>query len=344
MKYVVTAIVLALLLAAGAYASTVVVTDVDTFSKTYTDRVTVSSKGKTNVYTVTGTVSGTSTEYHTVSTPDQTVTVTVTGTTTTSPPTTTTTPPPPPTGYPDASNTGLTNPSLLTTYTGSYSVTTPGLVLENKIFNGRLDINASNVTIRNSKFTGNPFVALDVNASGFLIEDSEFDVTGDDAIWGGNNWVGRRLNIHGSEDGMKMSGGTLEDSYIHDLKLCGTCHTDGIQIMGTNYPTTMIRHNTISAPAPPEFGNGAFQIANETCCGGAISGVTVDNNLLSGGGFTFRVHQQYNLVAQGALTNNHFVRNSYEWGAISMQEDNPGQLQWTCSGNVYHDNLQPLGC
>ncbi len=89
---VISAFGLALLFAGGAYAATVV-TELHPYSRSYTDRVTVASKGRTNVYTVTGTVAGTITDLDTYPDP-VTVTQTVTETATTAPPPATTAPPP----------------------------------------------------------------------------------------------------------------------------------------------------------------------------------------------------------------------------------------------------------
>jgi hypothetical protein len=115
--HVAVAALLLLLFAGGAYAATVV-TELHPYSKTYTERVTVGSKGKQQVVTIVGTVSGTITDQDTYPDPvTVTQTVTVGGTTstqvtttapttghgtttapTTTAPTTTTVPPPPPSG------------------------------------------------------------------------------------------------------------------------------------------------------------------------------------------------------------------------------------------------------
>ncbi len=89
---------IAALFITGAYAATIV-TEVHPFSQSYTDRVTVSSRGKQQVVTVTGTVTGAITEQDTYPDPS-TVTVTTVQTVTAPPstttaPTTTTTPPDP---------------------------------------------------------------------------------------------------------------------------------------------------------------------------------------------------------------------------------------------------------
>lgn len=76
----------------------------------------------------------------------------VTGPPTTAPPTTVAPAPSPslPSGWPTASSTGATNTSALTEWTGSCVLSTANQVIENKIFNCSLEIDANGVTIRNS--------------------------------------------------------------------------------------------------------------------------------------------------------------------------------------------------
>jgi hypothetical protein len=137
---------LAALCAGGAYAATVV-TELHSYSQTYTEQVTVGSKGKQQVITIVGTVSGTITDQDTYPDPvTVTQTVTVGGTTstqvtttqptttghptptTTTAPTTTTEPPSPP--PPTDNCTVVAQPSADSNYLNSvYQGVSPGATI-----------------------------------------------------------------------------------------------------------------------------------------------------------------------------------------------------------------------
>lgn len=71
--------------------------------------------------------------------------------------------------FPDASNTGIYDASLLTTVYGTQYFDLPGQVIENKHFRGRVSVRTTGVTFRNCLFTGPPDTAL---ANGILVATS----------------------------------------------------------------------------------------------------------------------------------------------------------------------------
>ena len=206
--------------------------------------------------------------------------------------------------------------------------------MENKIFTRTVVIRANNVTIRNCLWRStSDFRAFYVQPgfSGALIEDVEIDGMGsaslDSGISGGG-WTARRVDIHGMSDGVKLdSGVTLEDSYIHDLWTTAPLpHSDGGQSMGANGVT--IRHNRISMTTQPGQ-NAALWFAPDF---GPLSNFLVENNWLSGGGYTYWSRS----IAGHVFRNNHFTRNAYQYGVVDIQ----GTV--TRSGNVWSDTLQPI--
>jgi hypothetical protein len=216
-----------------------------------------------------------------------------------------------------------------------------GTVIENKIFTRQVVIRANNVTIRNclsrskSDFWG---FLVQAGYSGVLFEDIEVDglssPTMDAAIGGSGSWTARRMNIHGMSDGIKIgSSNRIEDSYIHDLETTDLLpHQDGVQSMGGD--NMVIRHNTILS----KMGNGqnsAIFLAEDF---GPINNVTIENNLLNGGGYTVWSLGGLTPPTNVRLLNNHFGRDSVisGFGLLNLQ----GSVER--SGNVWHDTLEPI--
>ncbi len=207
-------------------------------------------------------------------------------------------------------------------------ITQDGTTLSNVEIHGTVRIYGSNVTLRNVKIVSSEFWALRVDGRNVLLEDSTI-VGGDGtqcSIVGGN-WTGRRLDLYGAGDGIKMGANSqLYDSYIHDLSRANGNHNDGIEI--TNAPNTKVIHNTIlnsnsqtSAVMISEFGSTSN------------SGVVISNNLIGGGGYT--VYGGAPDTAQGhQVTNNLFTTRFFEdsgyYGPVAY---------WRSSGNTWSGNV-----
>lgn len=237
---------------------------------------------ETATVTATSTVTASQTPSSTTSAPTPTTTSTSATTTTTAPPAGCTTPDDWGGCWPSASNTGAKGP--LTVRNENVTVTANGSVLENVEIRGTLKIAAVDVKVRNVKVvTTNTWVVIvDSTNANLTIEDSTLIGSKDSqsSIVGGS-FTGRRLDISGAGDGIKLDRGnvTLADSYIHDLASFQGAHNDGIEI--TNAPNTRLEHNAIlnknsqtSAVMISEFGSNP------------ASGVVLTKNLLGGGGYT----------------------------------------------------------
>jgi hypothetical protein len=118
---------------------------------------------------------------------------------------------------------------------------------------------------------------------------------------------------------------------VHDLRASGSPHYDGIQIDG-GVSNVVIEHNTIINSYNQ---TSAVMIDNWA---GAISNITVNNNLLIGGGYTVYSDGQFrdDAIVGVAFTNN-FLRKGY-FGYHSFVRNTP---VWR--GNVDEQTGQALG-
>jgi hypothetical protein len=226
----------------------------------------------------------------TTSTQDQVAPSAVTPVATSTPtatPTTTTTPNP--TGFPDASNTGVPAGTTLATLNGDQTINTSGAVIDGKLINGCVVVNAPNVTIKRSKVVCHGASAIDGESTGLVVSDTEIDcgnAAGHTAItW--RNYTALRINAYGCENtAWAESNVTIQDSYLHDNVHYDPAldpHTDGVQLP-TGASNITVRHSTIYGGYvnQSDFGNSAITTA------GGMSNILFTNNLLAGGGYTLR--------------------------------------------------------
>jgi hypothetical protein len=245
------------------------------------------------------------------------------------------------TGFPNALNTGVPPGTTLEPHNGNLTVNTPGAVISNRLINGCVTVNAANVTIRRSKVVCNGPSAIWSGSTGLLVEDTEVDcnnAAGRTAITP-QGYTARRVNAHGCENIFWASRNVLiEDSYIHDPIPCCTAtqpHTDSIQIPagGSNIN---IDHNTVYGGyiSQSNFGNAAI-----TGHRLPLTDITINNNLLAGGGYT--VYCPQGVGSNYRITNNRFSRIFAStvggFGPWVDCTDEPG-----ASGNVYHESGRPL--
>jgi hypothetical protein len=212
----------------------------------------------------------------------------------------------------------------LTVVNGDLTITTAGAVVDGRDVRGMIYVKANNVTVRRSKSTA----GINITGANALIEDVEFGPAsgsgGDYAILAWPPFTCRRCDVHNFVDGIRSSGQgmTIEDSWIHDLYLGPGDHNDGIQRYNPGVTTNdVIRHNRIDC-----VGCTTSAIFYADDWRGTL---TLDNNLLSGGGYTFRIHESGTAV----VTNNVVVKNSYAYGPC---KDDYGKFSaW--SGNKLSD-------
>lgn len=209
--------------------------------------------------------------------------------TTTAPPTTATPTAPAPTstaaaGFPSSATTGVPQGTKLTAFKGILRLSTPNTVVSGYDVDGCVVVTASNVVFEKSRVRGGGAGCWDLisnQASGLTVRDVELDGGGNADLEGmsASNFTLQRADIHGVGDGVRANGNVvIEDSWIHDLASQAGSHNDGIQTTaGSNI---VIRGNRIENQLTQ---TSAIMIGADT---GNVSGVTVENNLLAGGGYT----------------------------------------------------------
>jgi hypothetical protein len=298
-------------------------------------------------------------------TPSPTPTATPTATATPSPtPTATPTPSPTPTptptpapSFPDASTTGVPTGTTLTAYTGPSTITTAGTVIDSKTV-GCITVNASNVTIRNSRIScAGGYVVYRPDgpapAAPLLIQDSSIDCKNTNGTAIGEAYVTlRRVDISGCENGLDVNQGIdIQDSYLHDLFNSAAAHTDGLQMACGHYTgsgsacgasgyaagsrNVTIAHNTIyGVAADGSLGTSAI-ISNR----GGDTNILIQNNLLAGGAFTLYCEQGATGSNYRVLDNHFSTRFASNVGAFGPSTDCAGE---TWSGNVIHETGAPL--
>ena len=233
-----------------------------------------------------------------------------------------------PAGFPDASTTGVPTGTVLTSYTGSMTITQNGTVIENKIIDGSLRITADNVIIRNCKINYNGMWGIDAEGAGNVtVKDCDIvgpGYNGDSnaAILGSGTFL--RNDISRSENGIVLQGGasTVKGNYIHNLEDGSSDpHYDGISVQG-GQNGVLIEDNTVIARDTSDI-----FIKNDF---GPISNVTVNHNYLAG---TPGINVYVDGRASGgpitgvSITNNYIEKGYYDY--YSVDNSSP-----TITGNI----------
>ena len=233
---------------------------------------------------------------------------------------------------PGPDTTGV-QPGVRLTPSGSIVVEEDGAVIEGLDIEGMITVLADNVTIRNVRLRSGDYYPIryfDEDNVGLVVEDSEIEGIGGDvtAAISFKNYTARRLNIHGSADGLKADSNVLvEDCWIHDLSNGEGEHNDGVQSTGGAGVT--LRHNDISGAS-----NAAVQTGDE---GGATVDLTLECNWFFGGGWTLNIRGAGETAPMNTkIVNNRFGRDA-GYGPWTLDDPAP-----TIFGNVYDDDDEPI--
>jgi hypothetical protein len=251
-------------------------------------------------------------------------------------------------GFPTASNTGVPAGTTLTNYTGPCTVSVPDTVIDAKMINCSLIIEAKGVVISRSRINGS--ISNDAGGSSFTIRDSEVN-TGKQLGTGiGNlNYTALRVHVTGGNRSMNCDANCLiQDSYVHGQfrDESGLAHESGIR-MSEN---TVLRHNTILCDAP--------DVPPDAGCSADLTGygdfAVVQNNLIennlfkaSTGGYCAYGGSTTGKAYSKGVNHIRFIDNVFErgkfgkcgvWGPItSFDSDAPGNV-WR--GNVWDDGVE----
>lgn len=239
--------------------------------------------------------------------------------TTTPPPTTPPPTTPPPTdGRPNESNTGYPAGTVLKDWTGPKYDNSSNLVIDGYRLNGSYTFTGQNVTIKNCDVSGGLTFAVATNVT---VERCK--IRGGISIASSKSVTVQYSNIYEfGSDGFhvtsdRTSGSTiirntnitLANNLIHKpTPGCGA-HADGIQVRGVD--TLVLRNNN--------FDMGPWkQVCSQDALNAAVflqdanggnKDVTMDNNMLAGGGFTFYL----GTGPRTKLINNIIKRGNYGW-------------------------------
>jgi hypothetical protein len=230
-------------------------------------------------------------------------------------------------GWADATNTGVPAGVTLTA-SGDLVITKAGTVISGLDIHGTVYIDAPNVTLIDCKVTSASFSVVQIaqGVTGAVVQNCEINGvgtgnSGSNGINGQGTFTGN--NIYNVENGINVTGASvIQNNYIHGLQASGSPHYDGIQIDG-GVSNVTISHNTVIN----QWGQtSAVMIDNYF---GPISNISVDNNLLSGGGYTVYTDAQFTggSISGVSFTNNHIGAGQY--GTTDFNKASP-----TFTGNV----------
>lgn len=191
--------------------------------------------------------------------------------------------------FPSAADTGVPKGVTLKR-SQSLTITKDGTVVDGLEVHGEINVEADNVTIRNTRVAAAPGdwgIIQRKGHSGLTVEHTEIFGNGRERTQfgilnqGGDITV-RRVNIHTISNGILTEQGLVEDSYLHDPKYFPGDHTD--MIMCTSGPpagkSLVIRGNTVINTLEQ---TGAIALFQDF---GVVRNVTVERNYLAGGGYS----------------------------------------------------------
>ncbi|GII53521.1 hypothetical protein Pth03_19100 [Planotetraspora thailandica] len=249
--------------------------------------------------------------------------------------------------WPSASTTGVPSGVKLDER-GSITVTKDGTVIDGQYVRGEINVDADNVTIRNTRVAAAPGDWGIIQRSGhrgLTVEDSEVYGNGKQRtqfgiLNQGGDLTVRRVDIHTISNGILTEQGLIEDSYIHDPVYYSGDHTD--MIMCTSGPPSgaklVIRGNTVINTLDQTGAVALFQDF------GVVRNVTVEGNFLAGGGYTvYGGGGDKGTSSNIKIVNNVFSRKVWSkggyFGPVAHYDDNGSGNVW--SGNKW-ENGSPV--
>jgi hypothetical protein len=261
-------------------------------------------------------------------------------------------------GFPDATNTGVPTGTTLKPVPGQVSsgpgwhwnatygeviVTGNGTVLSGLYIPGTLDIEASNVTVKNDQIvTGGAFGISLRHTTGVTIENSTIsgqnattgrvDAAISDVYCDSTGMVIEDNNISDFRIGIQIPTGLVKGNYIHDPGYVSGDHTNGIMAVGTTEPMT-IENNTVFN----DLGQTDAITLNASGSGQAVANKTVVGNLLAGGGYVIyggAAHSDptSNIVIEGNRFSQIYYPKSGYYGPDAYFDS-------TGTGNVWSGNV-----
>ena len=240
-------------------------------------------------------------------------------------------------GFPSAATTGVLPNSVLT-QTGPLDITTPNVTIRNMLVIGCVTIDASGVSIINSKIvcakTKTVGISVNPNAVGIVLDHVEID-GGDLALAGlaGKSFTATALNIHDVGDGVHLGRDTtFVDSYVHDLDVQPGLHHDDLQTLkGSTATNITVEHDTLLAISPAANGNSSYHVG-----GGDLTDVLITDNYMDGGNDTIEIDN--GRTKMNFVISDNFFGRDYKDHLISIHKTTTVLF----TGNVWADTDLPV--
>jgi hypothetical protein len=269
-------------------------------------------------------------------------------------------------GFPDATNTGVPAGTTLKSVPGQVSsgpgwhynaaggyvqVTVNGAVLSGLYIPGNLDIEASDVTVKDVRVvTGGAFGISLRHTTGVTIENSTIsgqnltagrvnaaisDVYGDSTAM-----VIKDNNISAFRIGIQMWTGLVQGNYLHDPGYIAGDHTDDIMAVGSTEPMT-IQDNTV-------FNNigQCYSISLDASGPGqAVASKTVTGNFIAGGDYTIYAGAGHGdpttaILIQDNRFGQQYSPKSGDFGPVADYDPAGTGNTWT--GNIWDTTGTPI--
>jgi hypothetical protein len=249
-------------------------------------------------------------------------------------------------GYPDPTNTGVP-PGTSLTPSGPITVSTPGAVISRLDVTGTITVTANHVTIEESRVTAadasGSVVFIAAGVSGTLIRDSVIrgENSGPGSVADGvlNAGTGdtraERVYVYNCAGTDWNGPGTVTDSYLITNAYRAGAHTEPIYYGGGTSSSLTVEHNTLLNP----FNQTAAVFAGNDY--GPQENLTIDDNLLAGGGYVIYGGANSSSTANVRVTNNRFSSFYYPHGGYFGLS---AYMKWpvtTWRGNYWDAGLAP---
>jgi Right handed beta helix region len=264
-------------------------------------------------------------------------------------------------GYPDAASTGVPAGTVLKlvpsqvshgpgwTYSASahkVTVTGTGAVLSGLSIAGDLEIDASNVTVKDVKVTTGGNYGIDIrHTTKVTVQDSTISglntTTGrvnyavDDVYGDSTGMVISGNNISDFRTAVAMSNGTASGNYIHNPGYIAGDHTNGFYANGgtQGHPLTIQGNTILNSMGQTDAIN-----LDAGSPGMPTGNMTVEGNLLAGGAYTIYGGSVLgNATSHIIIQGNRFAQTYYptsgQYGPVTYFDPNGAGSNW--SGNVW---------
>ena len=243
--------------------------------------------------------------------------------------------------WPSGTTTGVLDGPPLATHEGDLHITTAGAVISDLLVRGTVFVDAPDVTLRRIRIVP----ALDTE---YGLYQRAANLTVDRCEIG----PGLRFGVLQSEPGLSLSrchlsgllvgltlrqGAVVSDTLI-DGMVAGP-YTAGILTHGVDGGPVVIRHNTILIGSDGGYAIGLMPTY------GPSQNITVENNLLAGGGFSLSGGGLSAPLTRGIqIIGNHFSRMIYPKGGSQGPATafDPDRADAVWRDNVWHETGEPV--